>query len=234
MKRNVVVLALAAGFALPAVAEESYTLDPVHSQPGFVVHHLGLSNQVGRFEKSTAKITLDREARTGTVDVTIDAASIRTFDPVRLDAIVKGEKYFNVEKYPTITFRSNDVRFDGDRVVAVNGELTMLGVTRPVAARGERLPLHRESLQQEGDVRRRGDRDDQALRLGHDGRDPLRPGGRGDPAHSDRGVPGRAVGRSRPALPAGARPTVHRAARAFRTGRGALRLSALPRLGPIS
>ena len=133
MKRNVVVLALAAGFALPAVAEESYTLDPVHSQPGFVVHHLGLSNQVGRFEKSTAKITLDREARTGTVDVTIDAASIRTFDPVRLDAIVKGEKYFNVENYPTITFRSNDGLFDCDRVVAVNGELTMRCVTRPVA-----------------------------------------------------------------------------------------------------
>jgi polyisoprenoid-binding protein YceI len=133
VKSRFAFLALAATLSLPAIGAESYTLDPVHSQPGFVAHHMGLSNQVGRFEKSNAKITIDREAKKGSVDVTIDAASIRTFDPNRLDAVVKGEKYFNVEKYPTITFHSDDVRFDGDRVVAVNGELTMLGVTRPVA-----------------------------------------------------------------------------------------------------
>ena len=64
--------------------------------------------------------------------MTIDASSIRTQDSTRLDPIVKGETYFNVEKYPTITFKSDDVKFDGDRVVAVNGGLTMLGVTKPV------------------------------------------------------------------------------------------------------
>jgi polyisoprenoid-binding protein YceI len=127
------LIALGASLALPALAAETYTLDPVHSQPGFVTHHLGFSNQVGRFEKSNAKVTIDREAKKGSVDVTIDAASIHTQDASRLDAIVKGEKYFNVEKYPTITFHSDDVRFDGDRVVAVNGELTRLGVTKPVA-----------------------------------------------------------------------------------------------------
>jgi polyisoprenoid-binding protein YceI len=132
MRVRLVVAAVAACAALPAWADESYALDSVHSQPGFVVQHLGLSNQVGSFRQSSAKITIDRAAKKGTVDVTIDAASIHTFDPTRLDAIVKGEKYFNVEKYPTITFHSNDVHFDGDRVVAVNGELTMLGVTKPV------------------------------------------------------------------------------------------------------
>jgi polyisoprenoid-binding protein YceI len=133
MKAHLVVAAVATCVSLPALAEETYTLDPVHSQPGFVVQHLGMSSQVGSFLKSSAKIAIDREAKKGTVDVTIDAASIHTFDPTRLDAIVKGEKYFNVEKYPTITFHSDDVRFDGERVVAVNGELTMLGVTKPVS-----------------------------------------------------------------------------------------------------
>jgi polyisoprenoid-binding protein YceI len=133
VKCRFVLLALGASMSLPTLAAETYTLDPVHSQPGFVVHHLGLSSQVGHFEKSSGKVTIDREAKKGSVDVTIDATSIRTHDPTRLDAIVKGEKYFNVEKYPTITFHSDDVRFDGDRVVAVNGELTMLGVTKPVA-----------------------------------------------------------------------------------------------------
>jgi polyisoprenoid-binding protein YceI len=126
--------------AMPAVAlaaEESYVLDPTHSQVAFETHHLGFSTQRGGFAKSTGKVTLDRAAKSGKVDVTIDATSIHTHDPARLDAIVKGEKYFNVEKYPTITFTSSDVRFDGDNVVGVNGELTMLGATRPVALKVE-------------------------------------------------------------------------------------------------
>ena len=75
--------------------------------------HIGFSNQHGNFGKATGKVTLDRAAKTGSIEVTIDAASIRTYDG-RLDAIVKGERFFNVEKYPTITFKSNKVKFDGD------------------------------------------------------------------------------------------------------------------------
>jgi polyisoprenoid-binding protein YceI len=127
-----IVVAFAAMAALPALAQETYTLDPVHSQPAFETRHLGMSNQLGSFTKSSAKVTLDRAAKKGTIDVTIDAASIRTFDANRLDPIVKGEKYFNVEKFPTITFKSSNVKFDGERVVEVEGDLTLLGVTRPV------------------------------------------------------------------------------------------------------
>lgn len=117
--------------AVPAAAEEVYVLDSVHSQPGFETRHLGLSTQYGSFQKASGKVTLDRAAKKGGVDVTIDAASIRTHD-TRLDAIVKGPLFFDVEKYPTITYKSSDVIFDGDRVVGIDGELTMLGVTRPV------------------------------------------------------------------------------------------------------
>ena len=60
-------------------------------------------------------MTLDRGEKKGTVDITIDATSIRTFD-TRLDAIVKGERFFNVEKFPTVTFRSDKMTFDGDPV----------------------------------------------------------------------------------------------------------------------
>ena len=81
--------------------------------------------------KSTGKITLDREAKKGSIDVSIDTTSIRSHDP-RLDSILKGEDYFNVAKYPTMTFKSTAMRFDGDRLTGVDGELTMIGVTRPV------------------------------------------------------------------------------------------------------
>lgn len=127
------VVALAA--SLPAIAalaaEESYVIDPVHSQPQWEATHIGFSKQHGNFGKATGKVVLDRAAKKGSIDVTIDATSIRTYDP-RLDAVVKGEEYFNVEKFPTITFKSGDVRFDGDEVVSANGALTMLGVTKPV------------------------------------------------------------------------------------------------------
>jgi polyisoprenoid-binding protein YceI len=115
-----------------AAAEDIYSLDPVHSQPIFEVKHMGFSIQRGSFGKATGKVTLDRAARKGTIDVTIDTTSIKTIDP-RLDAHVKGEDFFNVAKYPTMVYRSSNLIFDGERVVGAEGELTMLGVTRPVA-----------------------------------------------------------------------------------------------------
>ena len=114
-----------------AAAEETYKIDPVHSQPNFEVRHMGYSIQRGSFGKATGTITLDRAAKKGSVDITIDATSIKTIDP-RLDKHVQSEDFFNVAKYPTITFKSNKLIFDGDRVVAVEGELTMIGVTKPV------------------------------------------------------------------------------------------------------
>jgi polyisoprenoid-binding protein YceI len=122
----------AAAVAVPAVAAtETYVIDPAHSQPQWETNHVGFSDQHGSFTKIEGKITLDRDAKKGQVDVIIDAASFRSHD-ARVDAIGRGERFFNVEKFPTITFKSNDVKFDGDRIVAINGELTMVGVTRPV------------------------------------------------------------------------------------------------------
>ena len=122
-------LALTAG---RAGAQEIYTIDPVHSQPIFEARHMGFSQQRGSFSKSTGKIMLDRVARTGTVEIVIDTTSIKTYDP-RLDEQMKSENFFNVAKYPTLTFKGNNIVFDGDRVVQVDGDLTMLGVTKPVS-----------------------------------------------------------------------------------------------------
>ena len=113
-------------------AQETYTIEPVHSQPMFEARHMGFSQQRGSFAKSTGKITLDRAAKKGTVEIVIDTTSIRTYDP-RLDEQMKSENFFNVAKYPTLTFKGNNVVFDGDRVVQVDGDLTMLGVTKPVS-----------------------------------------------------------------------------------------------------
>jgi len=132
MNTRAIVLFLGASIALPAAAAaEVYVLDPSHSQPQWEAHHIGFSDQRGSFTKIEGKIALDRAANKGSVDVNIDATSVRSYNE-RLDAILKGERFFNVEKFPQISFKSNDVKFDGDRVVAINGELTMVGVTKPV------------------------------------------------------------------------------------------------------
>src|SRR4051812_29028946 len=115
--RNIMIIArltavAVIGVAMPALAQETYTLDPAHSRPTFEVTHMGYSTQFGSFQTMTGKGTLDRTGKKGSIDVTIDATSVRLFDP-RLEAIVKGEKFFNVEKFPTITFKSNDVKFEG-------------------------------------------------------------------------------------------------------------------------
>ncbi|HEY2862140.1 MAG TPA: YceI family protein [Casimicrobiaceae bacterium] len=127
----VIALVLAINVGAASAAEESYVTDPVHSEPSYEIRHTIFSTQRGEFTKSTAKITLDREAKKGSVEVTIDTTSIRSHDP-RLDSILKGEDYFNVAKYPTMTFKSTGMQFDADRLTGVDGELTMIGVTKPV------------------------------------------------------------------------------------------------------
>lgn len=124
--------AILAMTAVPLIAQEVYVIDPRHSQPQWEIRHMGMTPQRGGFTKSTGKIELDRAAKKASIDVTIDATSVRSWDNA-LDAILKADRFFNVEKYPTITFKSTNVAWEGDRPATIDGDLTMLGVTKPVS-----------------------------------------------------------------------------------------------------
>lgn len=115
-------------------APESFTLDSRHTFPTFQVHHLGLSMQFGRFNKTTGKIVVDREARSGSIDIAIDPASI-DMGIDKWDEAMRGEDWFNVEKFPTMTFKSQKLAFDGGKVIGAEGEFTLLGVTRPLTVK---------------------------------------------------------------------------------------------------
>jgi polyisoprenoid-binding protein YceI len=122
---------VAGSVAAPVLGAESYTVDPRHTFPSFEVSHLGFSTQRGRFNKTSGRIVLDHQAGTGSVDIVIDAASVDTgLD--KLEEHLRAEDFFHVEKYPTLTFKSRTVKFNADKPAAVEGELTLLGVTRPV------------------------------------------------------------------------------------------------------
>jgi polyisoprenoid-binding protein YceI len=132
MKRIALAAALAGALAsLPAAAAENFTLDSTHTFPSFELNHLGFSIQRGRFNKSSGKVTLDTAAKSGTADITIDAASIDT-GYGKLEEHLRGEDFFNVAKYPTITFKGDKFAFEGEKVKSVSGNLTILGVTKPV------------------------------------------------------------------------------------------------------
>jgi len=116
-----------------AAAPEEFLVDPGHTFPAFAVGHLGISTQKGRFDRTTGRIVLDREAGTGSIELAIDANSVSTGNP-KLDAVIRGEDFLDAARSPTIAFRSRSMAFDAGVPARVDGDLTIAGVTRPVAA----------------------------------------------------------------------------------------------------
>lgn len=131
MKAPILIATLLAASATSAIAA-TYNIDPTHTYPSFEADHMGLSVWRGKFDKTSGTVDLDRAAKTGALDVKIDAASI-DFGLEAMNKHARDESMFNVAKFPTITYTSKSFKFDGDQLVAVDGELTMLGVTKPVA-----------------------------------------------------------------------------------------------------
>lgn len=115
----------------PALAApETYVLDGTHTFPRFSYSHFGYSTQLSRFNKTTGKIVLDKAAKTGAVDIVIDTKSVDTGSI--LDEHIQGEDFLDTAQYPTATFKSTKVVFKDDQPTAVQGDLTLKGVTRPV------------------------------------------------------------------------------------------------------
>jgi polyisoprenoid-binding protein YceI len=131
LKQLIALLAIAAS-ASSAFAVDTYAVDPSHTYPSFEADHFGgLSVWRGKFNRSSGTITLDRAAKTGTVDITIDTSSI-DFGFDRLNEHAKSKEMFDVAKYPTATYKASSIKFDGDKPAEVDGELTLHGVTKPV------------------------------------------------------------------------------------------------------
>jgi len=131
MKR-LALIALAAAISAPALAApETFVIDNNHTFPSFSYSHFGYTVQTSRFNKTSGKVVLDRAAHTGSVDVTIDTQSVDTGSPL-FNEHIQGEDFLNTGKFPTATFKSTGVKFDGDKPVSIDGNLTLKGVTKPV------------------------------------------------------------------------------------------------------
>ena len=105
LRKNAVALLIASCLSVSAFAADSYTVDPTHTYAHFTVSHFGYSTMHGRFDQSAGKVTLDTAAKTGTVDITIQAASVSTGYGKRDDHL-RSPDFFNAAEFPTITYKA--------------------------------------------------------------------------------------------------------------------------------
>lgn len=134
---------LVVGLTLLATAAGAapWTVDSDHSQVGFTVKHLGITDVDGQFHQATVDLTFDPDdIPASRVDATIVAASIDTGIEKR-DKHLRSQDFFDVEKYPTITFKSTGIRDITDRGFTLDGDLTIRGITRPVELKVVRSPI---------------------------------------------------------------------------------------------
>ena len=130
MKKLILAAALAlsvSAFAAPM----TFNFDPTHTYPMLEISHFGFSFFRGVFMKTSGKVVLDAAARTGSLDAKVETASINMGGET-LEKQLRSDSFFDVEKFPAMTYKSSKVNFNGDNVASIEGDLTLLGVTRPV------------------------------------------------------------------------------------------------------
>jgi polyisoprenoid-binding protein YceI len=129
------VLGIVAGCLLPVISQAApvtYKVDSKHTYPSFEADHFGgMSVWRGKFNKTSGSITLDAAAKTGSIDITIDAESVDTGQD-DLNKHLKSAEFLDVAKYPTATYKGKFTKFADGKPTEVTGELSLHGVTKPV------------------------------------------------------------------------------------------------------
>jgi polyisoprenoid-binding protein YceI len=132
MKRHYALLLLILGITSATAASTTYSVDPDHTHPSFEVDHFGgLSTWRGTFKRSSGTVEIDTAARSGTVDVIIDTATV-DFAHDKLNEHVSSPEMLDVTKFPTAEYKGKFVEFANGAPKTISGELTLHGVTKPV------------------------------------------------------------------------------------------------------
>jgi polyisoprenoid-binding protein YceI len=132
MKTHIAPLLLILGVASATAAPATYSVDPDHTHPSFEVDHFGgLSTWRGTFKKTSGTVQIDSVAKTGTVDVVIDTATV-DFAHDKLNEHASSPEMLDVAKYPTAEYKGKFVDFADGAPKTISGNLTLHGVTKPV------------------------------------------------------------------------------------------------------
>jgi len=132
MSRLFAASLLAVSFALPVMAEpRTYVIDDSHTYPHFSYDHFGLSKQTARFSNTRGSIEYDADAPSASLDIVIDMNSVDT-GYGEFDTHLRSDDFFDTEQYPYARFRSTDVHFQGSQPTAIEGVLTIKGISQSV------------------------------------------------------------------------------------------------------
>lgn len=147
MRKSLLILAAAAALSAGAAQAETaaYAIDPTHTFATFEISHFGASVNRGRFDKKEGSVQLDRAAKTGKVEVTIDTTSINTGTEA-FNKHLQSAELFDAAKFPTIKFVSDKFAFSGDKVSEVSGNLTLLGKTQPVTLKTKQFTCYQNPM----------------------------------------------------------------------------------------
>jgi polyisoprenoid-binding protein YceI len=147
MRKALLTLAAAttfmAGSAIAAPA--NYSFDPTHTFVTFEIGHFGTTTNRGRFDKKEGTVQLDKAAKSGKVEISIDVTSINT-GTAAFNNHLQSADLFDAAKYPTIKFVSDKFVFNGDKVAEVSGNLTLLGKTQPVTLKASQFNCYENPM----------------------------------------------------------------------------------------
>ncbi len=132
---------LAAATASAQAPLPQYLIDPTHSFAYFEVLHFGASTSRGRFDRTQGTVAFDRAARQGSAEITVEIASVSTGVPA-LDRRLRGPEFLDAERWPQARFVAERMVFEGARVSAVQGRLTLRGVTEPLTLTAARFDCY--------------------------------------------------------------------------------------------
>jgi len=131
MKTTLLLATLLAAVGAAQAQSATYALDPTHTTVFFEAKHFGTSTNRARWDKKEGTITLDKAAKTGKVEVTLDMNSISS-GVAPFDGHLKSKDFFAAAEFPTAKFVGDKFTFNGDKVTSIAGELTIRGKTNPV------------------------------------------------------------------------------------------------------
>lgn len=148
MRSHLIPLLLAAAAALPAGARAqaaTYQIDPLHTFVIFEVMHFGTSTNRGRFDRSRGTVTLDRTARSGAVDITVETRSVNTGVEAFTKSLLSRD-FLSTAEHPTARFTADRLVFDGPKLTEVQGELMLLGIKQPFTLKALNFNCYENSM----------------------------------------------------------------------------------------
>lgn len=138
MFKTLLTSALFVTSGLALAAPETFAIDPAHTVVTFEVLHSGISTHRGHFDAKEGSVMLDRAGKAGSADITIDTNTLSVAAPV-FQAVLKGERFFNVPLNPLARFVGDTFTFEGDTLSTVTGTMTILGKSQPATLKAVRF-----------------------------------------------------------------------------------------------